>query len=91
MVGSRVQQTCTAHTEQSVEVVRNGMDGTGLGLGMLGPKVLREVAAFASGVGSSESKPAAKAPLPRQGPRSVGGDGALGVDVSSRCRRRGNL
>jgi hypothetical protein len=91
MVGSRVQQTCTARTEQAVEVVRNGMDGTGLGLGMLGPKVLREVAAIASGPGSSEPEPAAKAFLPRQGPRSVGDDGAPGVDVCSRCRRRGNL
>ena len=31
IVGCRVQQTCTAHAEQAVEVVRNGMDGTGLG------------------------------------------------------------
>lgn len=28
IVGCRVQQTCTAHAEQAVEVVRNGMDGT---------------------------------------------------------------
>lgn len=43
MVGSRVQQTCTAHTEQAVEVVRNGTGGTRPWLGMPGPKVLWEV------------------------------------------------
>jgi hypothetical protein len=91
MVGSRVQQTCTACTEQAVEVVRNGMDGTGLGLGMPGPKVLREVVIVASSLASSEEGPAAMSYLPRQVPRSVGGDGAPGVDVRSRCRRRGNL
>jgi len=91
MVGCRVQQTCTAHAEQAVEVVRNGKDGTGLGLGRPGPKVLDEVVTRATDSTPSGGLHGTRVCLLRQEPRSVGDDGALGVDARSRCRRRGNL
>jgi hypothetical protein len=91
MVGCRVQQTCTAHVEQAVEVVRNGKGGTGSGLGMPGPKVPREVVKLGKRDGPSGPERNKSRCLPRQAPRSVGGDGAPGVDTCSSCRRRGNL
>jgi hypothetical protein len=91
MVGCRVQQTCTAHAEQAAEVVRNGKGGTGLGLGMPGPKVPREVVTLPRRIGPSGPGRRSGTCLPRQAPRSVGDDGAPGVDARSGCRRRGNL
>jgi hypothetical protein len=91
MVGCRVQQTCTAHAEQAVEVVRNGKGGTGLGLGRPGPKVLDEVVTRATDSTPSGRLHGTRVCLLRQGPRSVGDDGALGVDARSSCRQRGNL